>query len=85
MIGVSGCFGGTQPLGSIDDIGEAAAAVEEIVSTGDQGGTPEQGQPSDAPNMAMAQLVGQYVQRVRLLTWAVVAIVFVMVMREVKD
>lgn len=80
MIGVSGCFGGTKTAYPIDDIDEAAAAVEEIVETTDPVPTEQQTEP--APDLALAQLVGQYARRVRLLTWAVVAIAIMLVLKE---
>lgn len=80
MIGVSGCFGGTKAAYPIDDINEAAAAVEEIVETTDPVPTEQQTEP--APDLALAQLVGQYARRVRLLTWAVVAIAIMLVLKE---
>lgn len=82
QIGVSGCFGSTTPY-PIDDIEEVVGAVDDIVETA----TPSADEPSAgiSPNMALAQLVGQYARRVRLLTWAVVAIVVVLVLKEVND
>lgn len=81
MIGVSGCFGGAKVDYPIDDVDEAAAAVEEIVETTDP--VPTEQQPGPAPDLALAQLVGQYARRVRLLTWAVVAIAIMIVLKEV--
>ena len=82
-LGVSGCFGGMSKANDpIDDIDEAAVAVEEIVNTDSPADVAASEQ---APSLALAQLVGQYARRVRLLTWAVVAIVVVMIMREVEQ
>ena len=80
MIGVSGCFGGAKTAWPVDDIEEAAAAVEEIVDTDVT--VPTEPQPEQAPDLEMAQLVGQFVRRVRLLTWAVVAMAFLLVLKE---
>ena len=78
-MGISGCFGSSNLEYPIDDANEAAAAVEEIVVT-DDGEEPT----APGPNLAMAQLVEQYVRRVRLLTWAVVAIAAVLIIKEIK-
>lgn len=82
-IGVSGCFGGgvTYP---IDDIEEVETAVEEIVETATPGEDVPEPQTDNADSLALAQLVGQYARRVRLLTWAVMAIAIVLVLKEVK-
>ena len=80
-MGVSGCFGSmTNDPDPIDDIEEVAVAVDEIENTD----TPQSDTPSQAPSLALAQLVEQYARRVRLLTWAVIAIVVVLVIREVE-
>lgn len=80
-MGVSGCFGSmTNDPDPIDDIEEVAVAVDEIENTD----TPQSDTSSQAPSLALAQLVEQYARRVRLLTWAVIAIVVVLVIREVE-
>ena len=80
-IGVSGCFGGSDTVYPIDDIEEVEAAVGEIVETE----TPAGEEPAaQAPNLALAQLVVEYTRRVRLLTWAVIAMAAVLVIKEIK-
>ena len=77
-MGISGCFSGSTLEYPIDDANEAAAAVEEIVVT-DDGEEPT----APGPNLAMAQLVEQYVRRVRLLTWAVMALAAYVILKEI--
>lgn len=81
MITQSGCFGkGTDP-DPIDDINEAAEALGDIMGTATQ---PTGTSATDAAAPAVAALLNQYMQRVRLLTWAVIAMAVVLVVREVK-
>lgn len=81
MITQSGCFGHSATADPIDDINEAAEALGDIMgSSGQPSGTAA----TDAAAPAMAALIEQYVRRVRLLTWAVVAIAVVLVMKEVS-
>ena len=80
-IGISGCFGGMDDVYPIDDIKEVETAVDEIVETETPSDTDPQ---AEAPNLALAQLVGQYVRRVRLLTWAVIVMAAVLVIKELK-
>lgn len=80
QIGVSGCFGGASAY-PVDDVDDVAAAVEEIVETAQ----PANEQPvAEATDIDMALLVGQYVRRVRLLTWAVVVLAAVIAIKELK-
>lgn len=81
QIGVSGCFGGASAY-PVDDIEDVEAAVEEIIGQEPPSGN---GQAADeTPDVAMALLVGQYVRRVRLLTWAVVVLAAVIAVKELK-
>ena len=80
MITQSGCFGRCATADPIDDIHEAADALGDILGTSGQQGTTA---ANDAAVPTMAALLDQYVRRVRLLTWAVVAIAVVLVMKEV--
>lgn len=81
MIGVSGCFGRRNGPDPIDDLAEAADTVNDIM--GDAPEADPQGQPQgQGPDLAAAQVLGQYVRRVRLLTWAVVAVAIYLVMKE---
>ncbi|MBQ6729927.1 MAG: hypothetical protein IJQ83_07340 [Bacteroidales bacterium] len=80
MITQSGCFGQSRTPDPIDDINEAAEAMAGIIDSANQQ------TPTDASGAAMpalAVLVGQYAKRVRLLTWAVVIMAVVIVMREI--
>lgn len=79
MITNSGCFGGGKTTDPIDDLNEASEAVTDIINSADSPAT------ADATAVAdMANLLGEYAKRLRLLTWAVVAIVVVLVIKEVK-
>lgn len=80
MITQSGCFGQSRTPDPIDDINEAAEAMEGIIDSANQQ------IPTENPGAAMpalAVLMGQYAKRVRLLTWAVVIMAVVIVMREI--
>ena len=79
-LGVSGCFGSSQSQAPIDDIDDVSQVVDDIVGTPED----EADVPVDpAPDLALAELVEQYVRRVRLLTWAVIALSIVAIIREV--
>lgn len=75
MSGVSGCFGQTKP-DTIDNAAEVSAAVDDIM-----GGAGAQADNSQAA-FVMAQHYAFMEQRVRMLTWAVVALAAVLVMKE---
>lgn len=80
MITQSGCFGQSRTPDPIDDINEAAEAMSGIIDSANQQ------TPTETPGAAMpalAVLMGQYARRVRLLTWAVVIMAVVIVMREI--
>ena len=83
MTGISGCFGSTKPEGPIDDLDEARSAVNDIIENAPEAAQEEPSQGA-APDLAALQVVGQYVRRVRLLTWAVVAIAVYLVLKEAK-
>lgn len=86
MIGVSGCFGGGKPNWPVDDIGEAAAAVDDIAASASRSTVQPEGHDGcQQADLMMAQLVGLYVRRVRLLTWAVAAIVAYLLIKELTD
>lgn len=79
MITQSGCFGGGNPSSApIDDLKEASQMVDDIVSSARQS--------SSASNQAaiagVTMLLGQYARRIRLLTYAVLAIAAVLVIKE---
>lgn len=73
-IGNSGCFRHIED--PIDNVAEAAATVEEIVADN----TPE-----TTGNDMSADVLAGCVRRVRILTWAVVVIAAVLVLKELKD
>ena len=79
----SGCFGGKAYEPPIDDIREAAKAVDDIIVS-DPETVPKEPSQESAPDLGAAKLLGQYVRRVRLLTWAVVAIAVYIVLKEMK-
>ena len=85
MISVSGCFGNGEPLyEQLDTAAEAAAVVDEL----------EQLEQSDAATLGeqylltvqdFTRVASEYARRIRLLTWAVVAIVVYLVLKEAKQ
>lgn len=80
MMTNSGCFGGGKAADPIDDLEEASETVTDILNSEN---TPAAA--ADTTAVAdVANLLGEYARRVRLLTWAVVAIVVVLVIKEVK-
>jgi hypothetical protein len=83
MITQSGCFGTKAYNPPIDDLEEAAQAVEEIIGS-DHETVPSEPSQESAPDLEAAQLLVQYMRRVRLLTWAVVAIAAYLVLKEMK-
>ncbi|MBR3711103.1 MAG: hypothetical protein IKM99_09120 [Bacteroidales bacterium] len=80
MIGQSGCFGNTYEP-PIDDIHEAGAAVTDIME-GMTVGNPEPCAPDPSADLA-ARLLCVTMRRVRLLTWAVLAVVAYLVIKEI--
>ena len=79
MMTQSGCFGSQKLADPIDDIDEARQAVADILDTA----APTVEQPAEAaPNLALSKLLGQYVRRVQLLTWAVIIIAADLVLKE---
>lgn len=79
MITQSGCFGLSRTPDPIDDINEAAEAMGDIIDSANQQSPME---ATGAAMPALAVLIGQYVNRVRLLTWAVVIMAVVIVVKE---
>lgn len=81
MLTQSGCFGSAPPVADvIDNVDEVSAMVDSIVST--EGGATGDVSPTDYTTALRLACVER---RARLLTWAVAAIVAVMVLREIKD
>lgn len=83
MITQSGCFSHTK-YDPIDSVEEAGAAVEEIIETDTLVPTATD-EDAEANVIGAAQLLGEYLRRVRILTWAVVAITLYLVLKEVKE
>lgn len=81
MITQSGCFGSHYDP-PIDDLNEAREAVADIIGSA----TTENPVPSaqDPSALAVAHVLALTARRVRLLTWAVVAIAVYLVLKEVK-
>lgn len=75
---------GKQP--TVDNLAEASEAVESILESAPEP-TPEPtpAPTPDAATPAMAALVAQYIDRVRLLTWVVVLMAIVLVAKELKQ
>jgi len=83
MSGVSGCFGSRMNNDPIDDVEEVSATVDDIVETMPEDTTPsEVGQEYLLTIQQLANVAGEYARRIRLLTWAVVAIVVYLVLKE---
>ena len=83
MITQSGCFGGGSPeYNQIDDLGEARVAVDEIVETAAP--STEQSASATAATLQAVRVLFDTANRVRLLTWAVVAIVAYLIVKEMK-
>lgn len=80
MIGNSGCFGNAyQP--PIDDIREAGAAVADIVAGM---AVEDTGTRIPDPSSALAaKMLCETARRVRLLSWAVMAVVAYLVLKEI--
>lgn len=78
MIGESGCFGGSQPAANetIDNMAEVSAAVDDIIS--------DTGTVSSSASAAvvLARHYAYMERRVRMLTWAVVALAAVALLSE---
>ena len=77
MNGVSGCFGGAQPTANetIDNAAEVSAAVDDIIN--DTATTDDNAQAA----FVLAQHYAFMEQRVKMLTWAVVALAAVLVLK----
>lgn len=87
IYGNSGCFGGPETKAPVGDIDEAMDIVDDIVV--DEPAVEEPAVVADSESVedfGKAMLVlGEYLKRIRILTWAVVALAVVVIMREVKD
>jgi hypothetical protein len=80
MITQSGCFGGSSTsYNPIDTAAEAAAVVDELQNQQPSGDIGEQNMLAV---QQLANVAGEYARRIRLLTWAVVAIVVYLVLKE---
>lgn len=83
--GNSGCFGsGYDPEEGIDNIKEAAGAIDEIAGDAGEGTEIEDTTAIESYQASMIVL-GEYLKRIRILTWAVIALAVVVIMREVKE
>ena len=83
----SGCFGSHNPAGDngvIDNVAEVSATVDEIL---EGEGLPTTSEAPSAETQAATLLMRHYAnlwKRVQMLTWAVVAIAIVLVIKETK-
>ena len=79
----SGCFGSPYTNDPIDDLEDVAETVEEIA-----GGTPDTPGTVNTADVeafeASVAVLTEYLKRVRVLTWAVVALALVVILREVN-
>ena len=79
----SGCFGSPDTNGPIDDLEDVAETVGDIA--GGTPGTPGTVNTSDVEAFeASIAVLAEYLKRVRVLTWAVVALALVVILREVN-
>lgn len=85
MTGISGCFGAKAVAAPLSDIGGVGSAVADI-----EQGAGLQPNPSGsldesvAATVAVLGVMHEYARRVRILTWAVVALALVYVLREME-
>lgn len=86
QIGVSGCFGSAPQYEQIDTVEEASAVVEGLQEDVPMAADPEVvGQEYMLTIQQLATVAGEYARRIRLLTWAVVAIVVYLVLTNAKE
>lgn len=87
QIGVSGCFGGGEPqYEPIDTVEEASAVVEGLQEDIPMAADPDVvGQQYMLTIQQLANVAGEYARRIRLLTWAVVAIVVYLLLKEANN
>lgn len=92
--GNSGCFDRQESqadiyhVDSIDNIDETAAAIDDITDTTSDPSAQyvaDDVAESEANFRASMLVLAEYLKRVRVLTWAVIALAVVVIMREVKD
>lgn len=82
-LGVSGCFGTMpDPNETIDDVAEVSATVDDIIETVPGEASANVGEEYMLTVQQLGAVAGEYVRRVRLLTWAVVAIVAYLILKE---
>ena len=79
----SGCFGGKAYEPPIDDIREAAKAVDDIIVS-DPETVPKEPSQESAPDLGAAKLLGQYVQLGRAQVGSGLAIAVYIVLKEMK-
>lgn len=85
MITQSGCFGGSQiEYEQIDTAAEAAAVVDDLQQM-EQPAPDAIGEQYLVTVQGLARVATEYARRMRLLTWAVVAIVVYLVLKEAKQ
>lgn len=89
MIGKSGCFGINHKASPVGDQSGAETLVDDIVDgiATDTAATTLSAETyeSIATAQVMVQVAQEYVRRVRVLTYAVIAIAIIVIMREIKD
>ena len=83
-IGVSGCFGGGNGYDHIDTAEETSVLVEEILQQDGQPATTTAAVGEDylVTVQNITRLASEYARRIRILTYAVVAIVVYLVLKE---
>ncbi len=65
---------------AIDDISEVEAAVDDILNSQ----SVEESDGEQAPDATMVLIIREYLHRIRILTWAVVVIAIVLILKESK-
>lgn len=79
----SGCFASNRQADQIDDIKEAAEALQDIENS-DSTETSQGETPVDAVLPQLAAVMRQYANRLRVLTWAFIALAVYVFVKEVK-
>ena len=85
MTSVSGCFGSGPSYEQLDTVEEVSTVVDKLQDTTDPVGAATTGEEYLLTMQQLASVAAEYARRIRLLTWAVVAIVVYLVLKEAKQ
>lgn len=84
QIGISGCFGGLE-YEQLDTVEDASTVVDELEQMETPATDAAVGEQYLLTMQDLARVASEYARRIRLLTWAVVAIVVYLVLMEAKQ